>query len=349
MIPKPNRRFNDFRKRRRVVANDNDPSKGEYLRLAEAQDKISGLVLVTLKTGIKLSVDGRFFVVSAVFRQDAKITRKTVYNHLKKLTANGFIVKLERGQGTFPAYRLTSLAEWRRMLPKGAAEITAESEEITHQLSKACVACGSAMTLNGGKYACSANRERGTCSNGKIIAAERVERRVVEGIRTKLLSPEAIAKAVQDHRDAAAVERREILASRAPIERELTEIARKIERGQEMCLNEVISIADLKALTAKHATRRQELESKLASLEQPTDVAAHPGAAAAYARLAERLSYAMERGRRRGRGRPRGVAGADRARGFRAGGRARQVQAEYPRKASGPARGFREGRCCLTV
>lgn len=158
-----------------------------------------------------------------------------------------------------------------------------------------CAVCDSAMTLNGGKYACSANRERGTCSNGKIIAAERVEHRVVEGIRTKLLSPEAIAKAVEDHREAAAAKRREILASRAPIERELADIARKIERGQEMCLNEVISIADLKALTDKHATRRQELESKLASLEQPTEVAAHPGAAAAYARLAERLNHAIER------------------------------------------------------
>lgn len=119
-----------------MAANDNDPTKVEYLRLAEAQDKISGLVLVTLKTGIKLSVDGRFFVVSAVFRQDAKISRKTVYNHLKKLTANGFVVKLESGQGTFPTYRLTSLTEWRRMLPEGPAELTAESEEITHQPSK---------------------------------------------------------------------------------------------------------------------------------------------------------------------------------------------------------------------
>lgn len=117
-----------------------------------------------------------------------------------------------------------------------------------------CAVCGSAMTLNGSKYACSANRERGTCSNGKIIAAERVEHRVIEGIRTKLLSPEAIAKAVEVHREAAAAERREIVASRAPIARELAEIARKLERGEEMCLNEVISIADLKALT--NSTRR---------------------------------------------------------------------------------------------
>ena len=157
-----------------------------------------------------------------------------------------------------------------------------------------CATCSGAMTLNGGKYACSNNRERGTCGNGKIIAAEKIERRVLTGIADKLLSPEAIAEAVRVQREAMAAERRETLANRAPIERELAEIERKIARAQEMCLNEVISIADLKAVTAKHADRRAELETKLANLETPADIAPHPGAAQAYARLASRLHQVME-------------------------------------------------------
>lgn len=135
MIPKNDRALKGLQERR-FAANDNDPAKYEYLRLAEAQDKLSGLVLVTLKTGIKLSVRGRFFVVSAKFREDTKITRKTVYNHLKKLVANGFIVQLDVGQGTFPAYRLTSLDEWRRMVPNGAADLSPEGEKITHGSGK---------------------------------------------------------------------------------------------------------------------------------------------------------------------------------------------------------------------
>lgn len=62
------------------------------------------------------------------------------------------------------------------------------------------------MTLNGGKYACSRHRERGTCSHSKIIAAQTVEKRVLAGIKTHLLSPEAIASAVnifrQEHKAA---------------------------------------------------------------------------------------------------------------------------------------------------
>lgn len=60
-----------------------------------------------------------------------------------------------------------------------------------------CALCGSGMTLNGGKYACSAARERETCKNNKIIAARTVEDRVLAGVRRHLLSPEAIASAVR--------------------------------------------------------------------------------------------------------------------------------------------------------
>ena len=54
------------------------------------------------------------------------------------------------------------------------------------------------MALHGlDRYACSAHRERGTCSNGKIIAAETVERRVLNGVRDALLAPELIEEAMR--------------------------------------------------------------------------------------------------------------------------------------------------------
>ena len=157
-----------------------------------------------------------------------------------------------------------------------------------------CGVCGSGMTLNGGKFACSGHRERGTCHNSKIIAATTIEQRVIEGVRHKLLSPSAIAQAVETQRAATSAQRKQILASRAPIERELAEIARKLARAQDMCLNEVISIGELKGLTEKHGARRAELEDMLALVETPTEVAAHPGAARVYAQLAERLHEALD-------------------------------------------------------
>ncbi len=198
-----------------------------------------------------------------------------------------------------PQLRLLDDALWNAVQARQklvAAQPAAHARKPKRLLSGLlrCTVCGSGMTLNGGKYTCSAHRERGTCQNGKIIAAEKIERRVLDGIRAKLLAPEAIAKAVGDLQAERTAERRELLASRAPLERELVEIARKLERAQEMCLNEVISISDLKELKARHAERREGLEAKLASLDEPADVAVHPMAAQAYARLAERLYEAMD-------------------------------------------------------
>jgi hypothetical protein len=40
-----------------------------------------------------------------------------------------------------------------------------------------------------------------------VAAADKVERRVIDGIRSKLLSPEAIPAAVRAHRQAQAIQR----------------------------------------------------------------------------------------------------------------------------------------------
>ena len=75
------------------------------------------------------------------------------------------------------------------------------------------------MTLNGQKFACSAARERGTCSNTKIIAAKTVEARVLAGIRTKLLTPQALADAVESLRQVNEARRQATLSARAPMEK----------------------------------------------------------------------------------------------------------------------------------
>ena len=101
------------------------------------------------------------------------------------------------------------------------AKAQARQEGLTDQLAEQarrpkrllsgllnCGLCGSGKTLNGNKYACSAARERGTCSNKKIIAAPTVEARVLDGVRDKLLSPQAMAAAVDQLREESQSRRR---------------------------------------------------------------------------------------------------------------------------------------------
>jgi site-specific DNA recombinase len=157
-----------------------------------------------------------------------------------------------------------------------------------------CSVCGCSMTLNGGKYACSGNRERGACSNGKIIAAEKIEARVIDGLRRRLLAPEAIAQAVHAYREAAEAERLEIVANRAPIERELAELDRRIARIADAYVDGAIDLAELKLKVPVLKARKAELESQLAAAGDPTIVALHPGAAERYRQLAADLHLVLK-------------------------------------------------------
>ena len=198
-----------------------------------------------------------------------------------------------------PELRIVSDELWdavqsrQKQISSAPAAFTRRPKRLLSGLLRCCV-CRGAMTLNGAKYTCSNHRERGTCSNGKIIRAREVESRVLDGLRAKLLAPEAIAEAVSRYREAAEAERREILSSRTPLERELAEVQRKLTRAKDMYLNGIMEMSELEQLAAALNYRKQELESKLASVETPMPISLHPAAANAYRLLAERLHEVME-------------------------------------------------------
>ena len=150
------------------------------------------------------------------------------------------------------------------------------------------------MVLSGGRYMCSRRKERGACSNTKVIKAETVEARVLEGVRTKLLAPEAIRQAVAAIGDAMLAERRAVQAERTPLEQELMQIERRLQRAQRMCMEEAISTAELKGLNMPLKQRQGEIQARLAQAAhayRPRPIVA--AAASAYAAMAENLHLAL--------------------------------------------------------
>ncbi len=81
---------------------------------------------------------------------------------------------------------------------------------------------------------------------------------------------------------------------RVPLERELTEIERKLNRAQAMCLYGAIETAELKTISAPLKTSRSEIQARLAADAAPSVIQLHPGAAEAYRRLAENLHQAID-------------------------------------------------------
>ena len=157
-----------------------------------------------------------------------------------------------------------------------------------------CSLCGSGMTLNGQKFACSAARERGTCANTKIIAAKTIEARVLEALTTNLLAPEAIASAVAAIQRETAMRQNHTLKARGPMEKELAVIARKLERAQAMCMEGAMEIDELKKLSTPLKSRRDELQDLLAEVGEPSVISLHPGMAEAYRQMALQLQSALE-------------------------------------------------------
>ena len=157
-----------------------------------------------------------------------------------------------------------------------------------------CSLCGSGMTLNGGKYACSAARERGTCRNTKIIAATTVERRVLAGLKKHLVSPEAIAVALDQYRAAAAEQARVVARDRAPLERELAQVSRQLERIQTLFIEEEIDLDECKSKSNPLKARQQELQTLLSSSPTPETLEINPSVADTYRELAENLTATID-------------------------------------------------------
>lgn len=157
-----------------------------------------------------------------------------------------------------------------------------------------CSLCAGSMVLGGGVYRCANHKDRGVCINGKAIAVRTVEGRVIQGVKRHLLAPGAIAEAVRTiHADQEAF-RREAIAGRAPLDRELAEIGRRIARANEAYLAGAMDLADMARSVEPLKARRAEIEAQLLAADAPPVIVLHPGAAAAYQALAETIEDALE-------------------------------------------------------
>ena len=152
-----------------------------------------------------------------------------------------------------------------------------------------CAQCAGAMTLQGNRYACSAHRERGTCANSRTISADRLESRVLRGLQEHLLSPQAVAQAVEEMRTEYASHGRDKISVIAQAEKKRAIATRKIERM-------ITAIEDGEPSTGL-AARLHEREAEVAALDSEIAQAMatrpaydfHPAAADAYRRLVENL------------------------------------------------------------
>lgn len=102
-----------------------------------------------------------------------------------------------------------------------------------------CGCCGGKVgIITPNRYACLNHHRRGTCDNGRSITREKIEARVLSGIKDKLVSSQAVSEAVKayaeemnrlnhDRRAQAAIDRKNL----AKIEKAIAGIISAIEDG----------------------------------------------------------------------------------------------------------------------
>lgn len=161
-----------------------------------------------------------------------------------------------------------------------------------------CGCCDGPYTLRGqGRFACSNHLDTNTCSNGRTITRAKIEQRVLDGLRDKLMAPEAAAEAVR----AFVAE-----TNRLNHERRANSAADKLELTKaERSISGILDAIEDGRRTPALMTRLYDLEDRVAVLRiQQTETTAstvdlHPNIAETYrkkvARLAEALNQPADR------------------------------------------------------
>jgi site-specific DNA recombinase len=154
-----------------------------------------------------------------------------------------------------------------------------------------CGCCGGSYTVyTGGKLICATYREKGTCTNRRTPARAQVEAVVLQGLRDKILSPEAVALYVRTYRAAAAAAKRAQADRRAPLTKRKGELERALDRAADAQLRGMLSTAGETKMMEMERERlaiAAELDLEISQDQEPVEL--HPGAASAYAKMVEDL------------------------------------------------------------
>jgi site-specific DNA recombinase len=157
-----------------------------------------------------------------------------------------------------------------------------------------CGCCGARYTLmNKVKYGCSAARNRGTCDNRTLIHREEVERRVLDGLRDKLMHPALLAEFIAEYHREWNLSRKDEDTARATAAAELRQVTQKIDQII-VAITDGMYHASMKEKMDVLEVQKAELQARLgqfASNAEPLRL--HPGLADLYRQKITSLSASL--------------------------------------------------------
>jgi DNA invertase Pin-like site-specific DNA recombinase len=155
-----------------------------------------------------------------------------------------------------------------------------------------CGACGGPyIVISRTRVACSAHRERGTCSNARTVPMAAIERRVLDGLKERLLAPDLVADFMREFQAEAARRRATADDDRRRAGRERGELERKIAR-LVAAIGDGIDTPAMRQQLLEAERRKAELARQAAEAAAPP-ITLHPNLPALYRRKVAELETVL--------------------------------------------------------
>ncbi|WP_193747998.1 zinc ribbon domain-containing protein, partial [Leisingera sp. ANG-S5] len=156
-----------------------------------------------------------------------------------------------------------------------------------------CGVCGGGYSIVGkAHFGCASARNKGTCSNRLTIRRDRLEDRVLNGLKDELLHPDLIAEFTRAYQAEYNRLAGTIQQDRAKAERELAQVTGKISNIIEAISDGMFHPSMKDKMTALEA-RKEELEAELQEAPTEPPVLLHPSLAGLYREQVAGLTAAL--------------------------------------------------------
>ena len=143
------------------------------------------------------------------------------------------------------------------------------------------------------RYGCATRRSKSTCNNSHTIQRQRLERRVLSGLKDRMLAPDLVAEFMRAFAEETAALQRESAGASARLSRELADVERRLT-GVLTAIENGAWSDSLQARLTELEHRKTALTCDIAEAAAPAPVVTlHPNAAELYRRRVAELETAL--------------------------------------------------------
>ena len=158
-----------------------------------------------------------------------------------------------------------------------------------------CGECHGGFTVVGkNRMGCSAHREKGTCSNNKTISTDKLERRVLEGLKKHLSHADMLAEYIKTYHATLKRLQSERQTHQSATKREIGELTNKIAHIVD-AIADGYATKEMKDKMMAMSRRKEQLERELGTTDDTNVVEMHPNLPEQYQRRIQALQDALNR------------------------------------------------------